>query len=208
MLTGHYASGFVGKAADRRIPLWALCIGAQLVDVANMVLVLTGTERASFDYSLPSNPLVVEYVPYTHSLVAAVGWAALGAAVTWIWLRSTRSALVMGAVVVSHWFLDLLVHRRDLTLAGGVHKLGLGLWNYPLLGFVVELATLAASVVLCLAVTRPSPRQRNAILVVSGALVAIQVYAFFGPPPPNTHTLAISVLVMFMISTLLAVRAK
>ena len=45
-----------------------------------------------------------------------------------------------GAAVVSHWFLDVVVHVADLPLAGNDSpKLGLGLWRH--LGLSVALAT-------------------------------------------------------------------
>ena len=40
----------------------------------------------------------------------------------------------------SHWFLDTIVHQRDLPVLGVSHDIreGFGLWNYPKSAFVIE----------------------------------------------------------------------
>jgi hypothetical protein len=40
---------------------------------------------------------------------------------------------------VSHWLIDLLVHRQDLTLAGRPPGMGFGLWNHPAIEIPLEL---------------------------------------------------------------------
>ncbi|HEY2902980.1 MAG TPA: permease, partial [Polyangia bacterium] len=87
------------------------------------------------------------HADYTHSLVGALLLAALfgaGAAARW----GRRAGLVLGAVVLSHWVLDLLVHRHDMPLlpanAGGLPLLGFGLWQFPNLTATVELALVVA----------------------------------------------------------------
>jgi membrane-bound metal-dependent hydrolase YbcI (DUF457 family) len=84
---------------------------------------------------------------YTHSLVGALGISAIfgGTAAVW-WGR--RTGLVLGAVVFSHWLLDLLVHRGDMPILPGDHgtwlRLGLGLWRLPMAAMSVELALVVA----------------------------------------------------------------
>ena len=44
--------------------------------------------------------------------------------------RSGRNALILGALVLSHWVLDFISHRPDLPLIPGMEtRVGLGLWN-------------------------------------------------------------------------------
>jgi hypothetical protein len=51
---------------------------------------------------------------------------------------------VVGLLVGSHWFLDLVVHRPDLPLLGdGGLKVGFGLWDSVAGTLVVELGMLA-----------------------------------------------------------------
>src|ERR1700694_3704481 len=77
MFIGHYGPSFAIKAIRPAIPLWLLFIAVQLVDVAWAVLVLVGMEKVRIVPGITaSNPLDLYYMPYTHSLVAAILWAA------------------------------------------------------------------------------------------------------------------------------------
>ena len=53
-----------------------------------------------------------------------------------------RSAIVIGWVAVSHWMLDLLVHRADMPLlpanALQLPRLGFGLWRFPVASAALE----------------------------------------------------------------------
>ena len=55
-----------------------------------------------------------------------------------------RAGIVLGAVVFSHWLLDLVVHRADMPIlpgnAGDLPRLGFGLWKVPVASILVELA--------------------------------------------------------------------
>ena len=58
---------------------------------------------------------------------------------------STGAAIAIGAVVFSHWLLDLIVHRPDLELYPDGPKLGLGLWNMPVPEQALEIGLLAVA---------------------------------------------------------------
>ena len=97
---------------------------------------------APIDPAHPAYGAVLIHAYYTHSLVGAgliaaiAGWLASRA-----WGR--RAGVVIGAVVFSHWILDLIVHRPDLPILpgnlGGLPLLGFGLWQLPALSAAVEL---------------------------------------------------------------------
>jgi membrane-bound metal-dependent hydrolase YbcI (DUF457 family) len=144
MFVGHYAAALAAKAAEPRAPLWTYVGAAQLVDIAWSGLVMAGVERMHMDESLPGSPLVLEHMPWTHSLPAAVLWSLAGALVMGIALKLPRAAAVMvGLVVFSHWLGDLLVHRPDLELWFGGDKVGFGLWNYPVPEEALEMGLIA-----------------------------------------------------------------
>lgn len=197
MLVGHYSSAFVGKAVAPRTPLWVFFVAAQLVDFAWAFFVLAGVERLTLDPTLPSNPLVLEYMPFTHSLVGSLAWAALAAVVV---TRvgaiggSWQAGIVAGAVVLSHWVLDLVVHRPDLTIAGGDAKLGFALWNHPFAAFVVEIVLLAATAAFCASRAGASPTTRRAIARGVGVLILLQTATTLGPLPTSTTALAFTML--------------
>ncbi len=45
MFIGHYSAGLVAKAVDPRIPLGALFVATQIVDIVWCILVMTGIEE-------------------------------------------------------------------------------------------------------------------------------------------------------------------
>lgn len=209
MFVGHYSASFLGKAAAPRVPLWVFILAAQLVDVAWAVFILTGIERFHLDPSLPSNPLVLDHMPYTHSLVATLGWAALAAAaVVAAGYGSARAALAVALVVVSHWGLDVLVHRPDMTITGGEPKLGLGLWNQPSLAFALEVLFLAGAAGIYTVVARVDARTRRAVVRGVAVLIALQTFSTLGPIPPFPTALVLSVLTTFVVVTWLTARAE
>jgi membrane-bound metal-dependent hydrolase YbcI (DUF457 family) len=163
------------------------------------VLVLAGVERASLDFSLPSNPLIAEFMPYSHSLLGN----AVAAALVWLVLRkrwgARRSAMVVALVVLSHWFLDLIMHRLDMTLAGAGPKLGLQLWNYPVFAQCFELGLLVLSFLVFRAMAHPDTRQNRAALIPLSVLVIVQLYSIFAPPPPTVTQMAVSLLVLWLV---------
>ena len=128
MFVGHYGPSFAAKALKQSIPLWILFIAVQWVDVMWSVFVLLGIEKVRIVPGFTAtNPLDLYYMPYTHSLLAAILWS-LGAAVAYRAvpkLGSWVTAGIVGAAVFSHWVLDLIVHRPDLPLYDNSAKVGL-----------------------------------------------------------------------------------
>ena len=146
MFAGHYAAALAAKAAEPRAPLWTYVVGCQLIDIGWGALIMTGAERVSFDPSLPGSALVLEHMPYTHSLPASILWSLAAAlAVRGALKLPWRAAVFVGLTVFSHWLADLLVHRPDLELWFGGTKVGLGLWNYPVPEQAVEIGLLAVA---------------------------------------------------------------
>ena len=191
MFIGHYGISFAAGRADRSIPLWALFLAVQLLDIFWAPFVLLGIETLRIVPGITaSNPFDLYYMPYTHSLVAALLGSA-GALVAWRLLAprraGARAAVVVGLAVLSHWVLDFLVHRPDLPLYDDTAKVGLGLWNLPVLAFALEAALLFGGVWLYSgAAAVPRPR-----MVVFGlAMLSIQAYVFFGPPPVSDKAAA------------------
>src|SRR2546430_6320007 len=201
MFVGHYGVSFASKSADRSIPLWVLFIAVQLLDVAWAPFVLLGIEKVRIVPGITaSSPLDLYYMPYTHSLIAALLWSAVAfAAYRLLAPRGgSKAALIVGAAVFSHWVLDLLVHRPDLPLYDNTAKVGFGLWNYPVPAFLLELAVLFGGMYLYLKATEPVSRAGRYGMVIFGiAMAAVQWIAFFGPPPVSDKAAAITALVFY-----------
>src|SRR5437870_1727582 len=130
MFVGHYGVSFAAKRRDPSIPLWALFVAVQLLDVSWSLFVFFGVEKVRIVPGITaSNPLDLYYMPYTHSLVAAVLWS-VGAYIAYRVIRgfggSHRAALLVALAVLSPWVLDFIVHRPDLPLVADAPKGALG----------------------------------------------------------------------------------
>ena len=197
MFVGHYGVSFAAKKAEPAIPLWVLFIAVQLLDVLWAPFVLLGIEKVRIVPGFTaSNPLDLYYMPYTHSLVAAIGWSVV-AFLVYRALRPApaRAAAIVGLAVFSHWVLDFLVHRPDLPLYDNTAKVGLGLWNLPAVALGLEALLLFGAMWLYVRHTA----RRTAMLVFGVIMLGIQAYVFFGPPPPSDRAAAATALIAYAV---------
>lgn len=201
MFLGHFGVGFAAKRAAPAASLGTLLLASQLVDLVWPVLVLVGVEEVRID---PGNtavtPLDFVSYPYTHSLAAGAVWGLVLGLVFLLVRRSSRGALVVGALVVSHWVLDFISHRPDMPLYPGGPKLGLSLWSSLPATLAVELTLFAAGLALYLSVTRPLDRTgRWGLAGLVALLLAIYGAALFGPPPPGPRAVALAGLAGWLL---------
>lgn len=201
MFVGHYGPSFAIKSVQRSIPLWILFIAVQLLDVGWSVLVNLGIEKARIVPGITaSNPLDLYYMPYTHSLVAAIAWAVAAIILCRLLLRNWSAGIWIGAAVFSHWVLDFLVHTRDLPLYDNTAKVGLGIWNYPIIAMSLEALILFGGMIMYLRKTRPLSMVGRLGPPIFGVLMlAIQGYIFFGPPPASPVAAAMTALVSYVV---------
>jgi hypothetical protein len=192
MLAGHYGVSFVLKKAEPRLPLWTLFLATQLVDVLWAVFVLLGIEHYRIVPGITASlPLDLYYMPYTHSLVAAVAWSTVVFALCqWViplsGFKSSRCAFFLALGVFSHWVLDLVVHRPDLPLYDNAYKVGFGLWNFPLPALVLESALLFGGMWLYLrSTTATSFPGRYGMIFFGLAILVLHCLLFWGPLPPG-----------------------
>lgn len=181
MFIGHYAPALIAATSPRAQRLGPLFIAAQLVDIAFFVFVLVGVEhmRAVPGFTA-MNPMDLYDMPYTHSLIGALGFAAAWAVGTRLLGGGWPAAAIGAAVVASHWLLDLLVHAPDLTLLGSGPRYGLALWNHPAIEMPLELA-LTGGALLFYAARTQGARIPLALLTI--ALFAVQAINWLMPQP-------------------------
>lgn len=198
MFIGHWAPALALAARPKAPGLGTLFVAGQLVDWAFFGLLLTGTEAMRFRPGVSvMNPMDLYHMPYTHSLLgSAVFAAAFGALVLGL-SKSRTAAGIAALVVLSHWFLDLLVHVPDLTLAGSPPKLGLALWNYPTIEMPLELGLTFGALWLYVRRKRPAPLR---VGVLAAVLLALQAVNWFGPVEPDVTT-GTSLLAFFAYGT-------
>ena len=206
MLIGHYGAALAAKAIDPSVPLPAVMLGTQLIDVVWAGLLLAGVEKVRMQPGFTATThFELVYIPYSHSLPGSVLISALGAAgLAVLYPELSMTALaVMFAVCLSHWFLDLLVHTPDLPLIGDRYKVGFGLWNNKPISMVLEFGIFAVGAALFIG-SLSAPQLEAAVIpisVVLGGLVALQFYVFFGPPVDSVPSLAITALVIYALAT-------
>jgi hypothetical protein len=140
MFVGHLALGLAAKKVTPRVSLAVLFSAAQLADILWPVFLAVGVEQVRIAPGITAfTPFDFVSYPYSHSLIFLVGW---GVAFGLLYRRMTgdRAALlVIAALVVSHWVLDVVTHRPDMPLYPGSSKLGFGLWNSIPATLIVEL---------------------------------------------------------------------
>jgi hypothetical protein len=191
MLIGHIALGLAAKRATPRVSLAVLIAAAQLADILWPIFVAIGLEQVRID---PGNtavtPLDFVSYPYSHSLLLLVGWGLAMALVCRPFARGRRALAVISALVISHWVLDVIVHRPDMPLYPGGPKFGLGLWSSIPITLAVEVPMFLAGLWIYTRVTHPRDRiGKWAFSALVVTLLLIYAANIFGPPPSSVKAL-------------------
>jgi len=194
MFIGHFAVGLAAKRLAPRASLPVLLAAPQVLDILWPIFIASGVERVRIvKGATAASPLVLEYMPYSHSLVAAALWSAVFGATYLLLTRDRRAAGVLAVCVMSHWILDWIAHAPDMpVLSGDGPRYGLGLWTSIPATLVVEGGMFALGAWLYASATRARDRiGAIAYWALIGVLAASYVGAIFGPPPPSVHALII-----------------
>jgi hypothetical protein len=206
MFLGHYGIAFALKRAEPKLSLGTLFVAVQLADLLWGVFLLLGWEHARIvpGYT-PVTPFEFLDYPISHSLVGAVIWSVVAAALYYSWptrdtTRHWQAAALVGLAVLSHYPLDVLVHVPDLPLAGNDSpKLGLGLWNHPTATLLAELLVFVIGLAIYVAFRshrHPVRPVRLAVIVL--VLVSTYFASQYWPLPSSMTTVAISDIVFVL----------
>lgn len=201
MVLGHYGVAFGAKRAAPRASLGVLAFAAQFLDELWPVLLLLGVEQVRIVPGLmPASPLDFVHYPISHSLLAAAGWGLLIGLVYLVARRYRRGTWVVGAAVLSHWVLDLPMHRPDLPLwPGSAMRVGLGVWNSVPATLVAEGLVFGIGLALYLRATRAADRVGSwGLWSMVALLVVAFLSGFTGSPPPSARSLAWSALGLWL----------
>ena len=175
-------------------------LAAQLADMLWPIFLLLGWERVQIVPGVTRvTPLDFISYPYSHSLLAELAWAAALGGVYYAIRRNARGAIVLALCVPTHWLLDYITHVPDMPIVPGDARYGLGLWNFPVATMVVEFVLFAGGVAIYLsAVTLKNRTHKYWLWSLLILLCVLYLASTFGPPPPDTHTLAISALAIWL----------
>jgi FtsH-binding integral membrane protein len=203
MFLGHYGLGFGAKKLTPSVSLGVLFAASQFADLLWPTLVLLGVEKVQIDPGITVvTPLNFVSYPYSHSLEGLVIWGVLFGLVYWLIRRSRLSAaVVVAALVVSHWVLDAIVHRADLPLTfHGSTRVGLGIWYSLPATIFVEGVIFAAGVLGYTQATRARDRIGSiGFWSLVGFLAVVYVANLFGPPPPSSTAVAWAAEAMWLL---------
>lgn len=201
MFIGHFAPALIVAARPKAAGLGTLFVAAQLVDIGFAALLVPGVEAMRIVPGITAmNPMDLHHMPYTHSLLGASIWAMIFGGLLWFATKRKEAAIGTALVVVSHWFIDLLVHIPDLTLHGMPPKLGLGLWNHPLIAMPLEILLIGGAFLYYLRRTK-APGGNRRLWILGSLLAFAQAVDWFGPKEP-AYSPAIPATMLFAYALL------
>ena len=193
MFIGHFAAGMAAKKIQPTLSLGTLFLAAQFLDLLWPTLLILGIEHVIISPGISKmTPLDFVDYPISHSLLAVMIWSLLFGAGFFLFTKNRIGALVLSALVLSHWVLDLIVHIPDLPLYPGLSpKVGLGLWNSPFLTVLIEGAIFIVGISLYVNTKRKkNERVTWKLWSLIAFLIVIYALNFMGPPPPNVAMIA------------------
>jgi hypothetical protein len=176
MFIGHLAGAELLHAVIPEVPAYVSLIGIGFPDLLWGVTILAGLESAKLGTSPLQRDIEFTHYPISHSLVltnviALIPAIGFGLALGW------QAGLAFLLASISHWLLDVVVHKRDLPVLGFGRdiKVGLGLWRWGKTAFFAEFAL----VVVATLIFEPSAKWLT-ILVAALVLHLFNVNSFFG----------------------------
>src|SRR6476660_4256355 len=127
MFLGHFGAAFAAKRVAPRPSLGTAVLAAQWADGIWPIFVMLGIEQVAIRPGITVvTPLDFVSYPYSHSLAADVGWAALFAVAYGTLRKDWRGAAWLAALVLSHWVLDAASHRPYVPTWPGGPGVGAG----------------------------------------------------------------------------------
>lgn len=214
MFMGHYAPAVFDTQRGKGVvlvPVWIAFLAVQFMDIIFALLVMFGIEGET--RMVGGEPYFT--IPYSHSLITSLGWAALGGLIFKLWRPKAgmKGFWVIFGLVFSHWIFDLIVHRPDLPLwPGSTTELGLSIWNWPYLAFALEMGLLLAAFIYWMRVTtgpRSSLIGLSILFLFMGTLQfafvtapGVQVQNGTFDPAAGPHGVTLGVLMLFTYALL------
>lgn len=192
MFIGHFAVGLAAKKFNPSPSLGTYFFAVQLLDLLWPTLLLLNLEKVEINPGSTVLPLNFTSYPISHSLLMVAVWGFLTSIVYWLFTKNKSAAVVTGLCVISHWFLDLIVHVPDLLLYPGNSPLfGFGLWKSPVITLILEIGMFIGGVLLYVKATAAKNKKGSIgfwSLVIF--LMVVHILSAFSPPPPHVDAVA------------------
>lgn len=193
MFIGHFALGFAAKKIEPKVSLGTYFFAFQFADLLWPTFLLLGVETVEITPGITAvTPLDFVSYPISHSLLMISIWGLIFGVTHYVANRNSKAAVILGLAVMSHWFLDLIMHRPDLPLLPGNDLVvGLGLWNSVLWSQVVEVSLFILCVWIYLENTKELNKKGSiGLWSLIIFLLIIQASNILGPPPPSVMAIA------------------
>ena len=128
----------------------------------------------------------------------ALVWSVLFSFGYYFFSKNKKGSIILGVLVMSHWVLDFISHRPDLPLSPFSDvKVGLGLWNHPVIEVILELGLFFSGAILYFKSSAYKRKKSYVFLILF--LFVIHLMNIFGPPPPSEMAVAWSANLMWLI---------
>ena len=202
MFIGHYGVALAAKKIDKRPSLGTLFMASEFIDLIWPVLLILGIEKVKIE---PANSafttLDFTFYPYSHSLIGVIFWALIFGSVYYLIKKNIKVSVLLAAIVISHWILDLITHLPDLQLfPWSETRVGLGLWNSVPFTIIIEGLIFIAGIYFYLQTTKPSGVKGKLIfwsLIIF--LVVMYIISTFSPPPPSVKPIGYMGLAQWLL---------
>ena len=146
MYLGHLALGLAAKPVAPKVSTGVLLVAPQVLDIVWASLFVVGAVSQDAD-------------PWSHGLVMSCVWSSVAVAVSFLFYRDTRSSLLIGFLVFSHWVCDFIAWDSVLPLAfAGSPRVGLGLYNAVPVMLIVDFGLFGGALAFYLTRTRANDR--------------------------------------------------
>ena len=139
----HAATALIIKKEFIRVPIVWLLTSVQFMEILWVVLNFLGIERTTTEKEVRYvGDIHLSFMPYSHSILTMIGVALLAWLVLGIGLGPPGAGIAVGIGILSHLFLDLITHSKDMVIAPLMEspKLGIGLYaKHPTVAFILEI---------------------------------------------------------------------
>jgi hypothetical protein len=187
MWVSHFAPAFYLKPLSPSTPLGLLALAGALPDILWLILSITGIEEITYNLHDGCFPYNASY-PYTHSALGIALISVLFATFATLFSGlGGKTFLVLTAAGLSHWVLDVLVHRHDMPLTSdpSSQRYGLGWFDFNMPSFLLDLGLLLGGLIFYASSSLPATKRMRAsrVGVLAFFFAGMQVvFNFIGVP--------------------------
>jgi len=138
----HAATGLIIKKVYPDVPMTAILVSVQLIEVLWVALNFLGVEKTTTENRVRSvSDIHLGYMPFSHSVVNTAVLAVGAWLLFSVGFKELDVGIAVALGICSHLVLDLISHARDIAISPFMdgRKFGLGLYeNKPVVAFVFE----------------------------------------------------------------------